>query len=122
MSFTVYSYLDKIPFIGAPIPYGFALKTQYKHLFSNSLKTINVYYYGYNKPQAVINENFLRDKYKDSWTIVDLATSIPIFNYINLVFMVLSMKKTRLNIIIIGVEDLNWVIKRKRLSNLYKIV
>jgi len=36
--------------------------------------------------------------------------------------MVLSMKKTRLNIIIIGVEDLNWVIKRKRLSNLYKIV
>jgi len=64
----------------------------------------------------------LVDEYKDGWTIVDLATSTPIFNYINLVFTVLSVKKAGLNIIIIRVKDFNWVIKRKRLSNLYKII
>ena len=62
------------------------------------------------------------DKYRDSWTIVDLATSILILNYINLVFIILSVKKAKLNIIIIGVKDFNWVIKCKRLSNLYKII
>jgi len=54
-----------------------------------------------------MSENFLVDKYRDGWTIVDLATSILIFNYINLVFIVLSAKKARFNIIIIGVKDFN---------------
>ena len=62
------------------------------------------------------------DKYRDSWTIVDLTTSIPILNYINLAFTVLSIKKARLNIIIIRVKDPNRIIKRKRLYNLYKII
>jgi len=89
---------------------------------SNSLEKINIYYYRYNKLQAVISENFLADKYRDSWTIVDLTTSILIFNYINLVFTVLSIKKARLNTIIIRVKDPNRIIKRKRLYNLYKII
>ena len=67
-------------------------------------------------------ENFLVDKYRDGWAVVDLATSIPILNNINLVFMVLSVKKAGLDIIIIGVKDPNWIIKRKRLYYLYKIV
>jgi len=70
----------------------------------------------------MISENFLVDKYRDGWTIVDLAISILIFNYMNLVFMVLSIKKAGLNIIIIRVKDLNRVIKRKRFFNLYKII
>jgi len=74
---------------------------------SNSLKKINIYYYRYNKLQAAISENFLVDKYRDSWTIVDLAIGTPIFNYINLVFIVLSAKKAKLNIIIIRVKDFN---------------
>ena len=89
---------------------------------SNSLEKINVYYYRYNKPQAVISKNFLVDKYRDSWTIVDLTTSIPILNYINLVFIVLSIKKAGLNIIIIRVKDPNQIIKYKGLYNLYKII
>jgi hypothetical protein len=36
--------------------------------------------------------------------------------------MVLSIKKAGLNIIIIRVKDPNWIIKRKRLYNLYKII
>ena len=70
----------------------------------------------------MISKNFLADKYRDSWTIVDLTTSILILNYINLVFTVLSIKKAGLNIIIIGVKDPNRIIKRKRLYNLYKII
>ena len=62
------------------------------------------------------------DKYRDSWTIVDLTTSILILNYINLAFTVLSIKKAGLNIIIIRVKDSNRIIKRKRLYNLYKII
>jgi len=89
---------------------------------SDSLKKINIYYCGYNKLQVIISENFLVDKYRDGWIIVDLATGISILNYINLVFIVFSAKKARLNIIIIRVKDFNWVIKCKRLSNLYKIV
>ena len=65
ISFTIYSYLDKTLFTRAPILYGFALKTKYKHLLSNSLEKINVYYYGYNKLQAAISKNFLADKYRD---------------------------------------------------------
>jgi len=49
MSFTIYSYLDKRPLNGAPIPYGFVLKTKYKYLLFNSPEKINVYYCGYNK-------------------------------------------------------------------------
>jgi len=89
---------------------------------SDSPEKIHVYYCGYNKLQAVIYENFLADKYKDSWTVVDLATNTPILNDINLVFMVLSVKKAGLDIIMIGVKDPNWIIKRKRLYYLYKIV
>ena len=47
------------------------------------------------------------DKYRDSWTIVDLTTSILILNHINLVFTVLFIKKAGLNIIIIRVKDPN---------------
>ena len=65
MSFTVYSYLDKWPLNGAPILYGFVLKTKYKYLLSDSLEKINIYYYGYNKLQAAISGNFLADKYRD---------------------------------------------------------
>ena len=107
MSFAVYSYPDKTPFTRAPIPYGFALKTEHKHLLSDFLEKINAYYCGYNKLQAVIRENFSADKFKDGWTIIDLATSILILNHINLAFMVLSVKKAGLNIIIIGVKDPN---------------
>jgi len=89
---------------------------------SDSLEKINVYYYGYNKLQAAISGNFLVDKYRDGWTIVDLTTGTLILNHINLAFMVLSIKKAGLNIIIIGVKDPNWIIKYKRLYNLYKIV
>ena len=89
---------------------------------SDSLEKVNIYYCGYNKLQAIISVNFLVDEYRDSWAIVDLTTSILILNYINLVFTVLSIKKTRLNIIIIGVKNPNWIIKCKRLYNLYKFV
>ena len=121
MSFTVYSYLDKRPLNRAPILYGFALKTKCKYLLSNFLEKINVYYYRYNKLQAVISINFLADKYRDDQTIVDLTTGILILNYINLAFMVLSVKKAGINIIIIRVKDFYRIIKRKRLYNLYKI-
>jgi len=40
----------------------------------------------------------------------------------NLAFTVLSAKKAGLDIIIIGVKNPNWIIKYKRLYNLYKIV
>src|ERR1700722_17949837 len=122
MSFAIYSYLNKTPFTRAPILYRFILKTKYKHLLSNSLEKINVYYYKYNKLQAAISKNFLADKYRNGWTIVDLTTSTLILNYINLAFIVLSVKKAKLNIIIIGVKDSNWIAKRKRPYNLYKIV
>ena len=122
ISFAIYSYLDKTPFTRAPILYGFALKTKYKHLLSDSPEKINIYYCRYDKLQAAISENFSADEYRDGWTIVDLTTSIPILNYINLAFTVLSIKKAGLNIIIIRVKDPNWIIKRKRLYNLYKIV
>jgi len=65
MSFTVYSYPNKTPLNGAPIPYGFVLKTKHKHLLSDSPKKVNVYYCRYNKLQAVISINFLADKYRD---------------------------------------------------------
>jgi len=107
MSFAIYSYLDKRPLNRAPILYRFALKTKHKHLLSNSPEKINIYYYGYDKLQAAISGNFLADKYRDSWTIVDLTTGILILNYINLVFTVLSIKKAGLNIIIIRVKDPN---------------
>jgi len=89
---------------------------------SNSPEKINIYYYRYNKLQAVISKNFLVDKYRNGWTIVDLTTSILILNYINLAFTVLSIKKAGLNIIIIRVKDPNWITKRKRPYNLYKII
>ena len=122
MSFAIYSYLNKQPLNRAPILYKFILKTKYKYLLSNSPEKINVYYYRYNKLQAAISGNFLVNKYRNSWTIVDLTTSILIFNHINLAFTVLSAKKAGLNIIIIRVKDPKWIIKRKRLYNLYKIV
>jgi len=49
MSFAVYSYLDKTPLNGAPILYGFALKTKHKHLLSDSPEKVNIYYCGYDK-------------------------------------------------------------------------
>ena len=122
MSFTVYSYLDKMPFTRALIPYGFALKTEHEYLLSNSPEKINAYYCGYDKVQAVMHKNFLANKYKDSWIIVDLATGTPIFNYINLAFMVLSTKKAGFNTFIIGIKNPNQIIKHKRLYHLYKIV
>ena len=64
MSFAVYSFPDKILFIRAPILYGFALKTKYKYLLSDSLKKINVYHYRYNKLQAAMYKNFSADKYR----------------------------------------------------------
>ena len=67
-------------------------------------------------------ENFSANKYKDGWTIIDLATVILILNDINLVFMVLFIKKAGLNIIMIRVKDPNWITKRKRLYYLYEIV
>jgi hypothetical protein len=122
MSFAVYSYLNKIPLTGTPILYGFVLKTEYKHLLFNSLEKINAYYYRYDKLQAVIYKIFPLDEYRDGWTIVDLATGILILSYIHLIFTVLSVKMARLKTIIIGVKDFNWIIKYKRLFNLYKIV
>ena len=107
MSFAVYSYLDKMPFTGAPIPYRFALKTEHEYLLSDSPEKINAYYCEYNKLQAIIYKNFSADKYKNSWTIVNLVTSTLIFNHINLAFMVLSEKKAGFNIIIIRVKDFN---------------
>jgi hypothetical protein len=64
---------------------------------------------------------FPLNKYRDGWTIVNLATSILILHYIHLIFTVLSAKMARLKTIIIRVKDPNQIIKRKRLSNLYKI-
>ena len=61
----------------------------------------------------MIYKNFLVDKYRDGLTVVDLATSTPIFNNINLAFIVLPIKKAGFNIIMIGVKDLNWIIKCK---------
>ena len=69
-----------------------------------------------------MHKNFSADEYRDGWAIVDLATSILIFNDMNLVFIVLSAKKAGLNIIIIGVKDPNQIIKHKRLYYLYKII
>ena len=91
----------------APILYRFALQTKYKYLLFNSPEKINIYYYGYNKLQAAIRKNFSADKYRDSLTGVDLATGTLILNNINLAFIVLFIKKAGLNIIIIGVKDLN---------------
>ena len=122
MSFAVYSYPDKMPFTGAPIPYGFALKTEHEYLLSDSPKKINAYHCGYDKLQAAMHENFLADKYKDSWTIVNLVTDIPILNHINLAFMVLSAKKASFNTIIIGIKNPNWITKCKRLYHLYEII
>jgi hypothetical protein len=103
----VYSYLNKTLFIRTPIPYRFVLKTEHKYLLSNSLKKINVYYYRYNKLQAVIYKKIPLNKYRDGWTIIDLAISILILHYIHLIFTVLFMKIARLKIIIIGVKDPN---------------
>ena len=66
MSFAVYSYLNKTPFTRTPILYRFVLKTKYVYMLSNYLEKINVYYYGYNKLQAVIYKIFPPDKYRDS--------------------------------------------------------
>jgi len=118
----VYSYLNKTPLNRAPILYGFVLKTKHKYLMSDSLKKVNVYYCRYDKLQAIISVNFLADKYRDGWAIVDLTTGILILNYINLAFKVLSAKKAGLNIIIIRVKNPNRITKRKRLYNLYKII
>jgi len=107
MSFAVYSYPNKTPLNRAPILYGFALKTKHKHLLSDSPEKVNAYHYRYDKLQAAISINFLVDKYRDSWAIVDLTISTPILNYINLAFTVLSAKKARLNIIIIRVKNPN---------------
>jgi len=107
MSFAVYSYLNKTPLNRAPILYGFILKTKHKYLLSDSPEKVNIYYYRYDKLQAVISINFLVDKYRNSWAIVDLTTGILILNYINLEFTVLSVKKAGLNIIIIRVKNPN---------------
>ena len=122
ISFAVYSFLDKTPFTKAPIPYRFTLQTKYKHLLSDSPKKIHLYHCGYNKLQAIMYKNFLADKYRDSLTVVDLATNTLILNNINLVFTVMAAKRAGFNIIIIGVKNLNRTIKRKRLYHLYKIV
>ena len=122
MSFAVYSYPDKTPFTGTPIPYGFALKTEHEHLLSDSPEKINAYHCGYDKLQAAMRENFLPDEYRDGWTIVDLATGTPILNHINLAFTVLSAKKAGLHTIMIGVKDPSRITKRKRLYNLCEIV
>ena len=107
MSFAVYSYLNKMPLTRTPILYRFVLKTKYKYLLFNSLKKINVYHYRYNKLQAVIYKIFPLNKYRDGWTIVNLATSILILHYIHLIFTVLSTKMARLKTIIIRVKDFN---------------
>ena len=69
-----------------------------------------------------MRENFSVNKYRDGLTVVDLAINTPILNNMNLVFIVISAKRAGLNIIMIGVKNLNWIIKRKRLYHLYKIV
>ena len=107
MSFAVFSYLDKTPLTRTPILYRFVLKTEYEYLLSDSLEKINTYYCGYNKLQAAIYKIFLLDKYRDGWTIVDLATSTPILYYIHLIFTVLSAKMVRFKIIIIKVKNPN---------------
>jgi hypothetical protein len=122
MSFAVYSFPDKTPFTGAPIPYGFALQTKYEHLLSDSPEKINAYHCGYNKLQAAMRENFSADEYRDGLTVVDLATGTPILNDMNLAFTVLSAKKAGLDIIMIGVKDPNRITKRKRFYHLYEIV
>jgi hypothetical protein len=103
----VYSYLNKIPLIRTPIPYRIVLKTEYKYLLFNSPEKINAYYCGYNKLQAIMHKIFLPNKYRDGWTIVDLATGILILHYIYLIFIVLSIKIARLKTIIIRVKDFN---------------
>jgi hypothetical protein len=103
----VYSYLNKMPLIRTPISYKFVLKTKYEYLLSNSLEKINIYYYRYNKLQATIYKIFPLDKYRDGWTIVDLATNILILHYIYLIFTVFFIKIARLKTIIIGVKDFN---------------
>ena len=92
------------------------------YILSDYPKKINIYYYKYNKLQAAMRKIFPPDKYRDGQTIIDLATSILILHYIHLAFTVLSVKKAKLNIIIIRVKDLNRIIKCKRLYNLYKII
>jgi hypothetical protein len=88
---------------------------------SDFLEKINIYYCGYDKLQAAMHKIFPLNKYRDGWTIVDLATSILILYYIHLTFTVLFAKIVGLKTIIIGVKDLNQIIKYKRLFNLYKI-
>ena len=66
MSFAVYSYLDKILFTKTPILYRFVLKIKYEYLLSDSPEKINVYYYRYDKLQAIIYKIFLLNKYRDS--------------------------------------------------------
>jgi hypothetical protein len=107
MSFAVYSYLNKMPLTRTPILYRFVLKTEYKYLLSDSLEKINAYYCGYNKLQAIMRKNFPLNKYRNGWTIIDLATGISILHYIYLIFTVLSAKMARLKTIIIRVKDLN---------------
>jgi hypothetical protein len=50
---------------------------------------------------------FPLNKYRDGWTIINLATSILILYYIHIIFTVISAKTARLKIIIIGVKDPN---------------
>ena len=69
-----------------------------------------------------MRENFLADEYRDGLTVVDLAIGTPILNNMNLAFMVLFVKKARFDIIMIGVKDLNWITKHKRLYHLYEII
>ena len=94
-------------FTKTPILYRFVLKTEYIYILSDYLKKINAYYYKYNKLQAIISEIFPPNKYRDGWTIVNLATSTPIFYYIHLAFTVLSVRKVGLNTIIIKVKNPN---------------
>jgi hypothetical protein len=103
----VYSYLNKMPLTRTPILYRFVLKTEHKYLLSDSSEKINIYYCGYNKLQAAIHKIFSLNKYRDGWTIVNLATSILILHYIHLIFTVLSAKMVRLKTIIIRVKDFN---------------
>jgi hypothetical protein len=96
-----------MPLTRTPIPYRFVLKTEHKYLLSNSPKKINVYYYRYDKLQAIMYKIFPLNKYRDGWTIINLATSILILYYIHIIFTVISAKTARLKIIIIGVKDPN---------------
>ena len=54
-----------------------------------------------------MRKNFSVNEYRDGWTVVDLVTSVLIFNDMNLAFIVLFVKKAGLNIIMIGVKDPN---------------